>query len=334
MPVMIKQLTRKNTLELLQNINQNLRTATSYKDKYLNQFIVNPWDQDRHFSIGTFSKPEKTSDSFQQSNLLFFEIDDLELKENIKRFNPDIKTSEYIRMKIQEHEAIIRNSMEEFFKRVNINLSVNQWPFPTLITYSGNKSFHFIYQFDRFVSKEEYIFCKKQFQSYQQVLLKNAEKYPFSSKLDLNVTFSHAHMPRFSCDIPEDNRKPQISFVYEDHSEKLSAELFLSVIQEHDKLNHIVFKSFSTNPKINYSFVYRDYYTQRQLEDILDQSITPTQNPEKYLIHCTNPNHNDSSKSAFISHTGFVYCTVCCKTGKKWISRISKKGEIIHNGKE
>ncbi len=321
------QISRQDAVDLLLENNDKLRVTNSYKNRKLERFLTKAWDQDRHVTIGEFATHEKTLESFQSSNLVFFEIDDYELKESDKN-------NELLNEKLIEHVKIVSNAMREFSSRV-IYPSHFNWPEPILATYSGNKSFHLLYRFDRVLSKEEYCFCKEQFTHFSNVIMNAPDKYPFSRKLDFQVIFSPAHCPRFPCDIQEDNRRPQFGYVLNKnptHEMKyINTEAFLSIVNVHKKINNIVFKE---KKKSISSKIHADYpsFTKDILEDILEIKLVPTKASEdKFLITCINPEHNDSNRSAFITLTGFVYCTVCCNKGKKWISRVLSNSTIIHN---
>lgn len=317
---------RAFAIDLLLEQTSNLRVTTSYQKKTLDRFLSNAWDQDRHVTVGEFETNEKTFESFKRSNLVFFEIDDIELK------NSD-KSNEILEQKLDEHVKIVSRAMKEFAKRIDYKPYFN-WPNPLLATYSGNKSFHLLYQFDRHLSKEEYSFCREQFSLFERVTANAPEKYPNSRKLDFQVIFSHPHCPRFPCDIPQDNRKPQVGYIFDRSLHFLryiNTEDFLAVVRTHQKINNIIFKekkkaNSSKNVGISYS-----NFTKEILEDILDITLVPTTSGDKFLITCINPDHNDSNRSAFICLNGFSYCTVCCKGGKRWISRVLHNSKIVHN---
>lgn len=322
-------ISRHVAIDLLLENTSKLRVTTSYQKRTLDRFLTNAWEQDRHMSIGDFSTPEKTYESFEGSNLVFFEIDDYELKGSDK--NHDL-----LKLKLAEHIKIVSDAMKEFVKRSNDNRSFN-WPDPLLCTYSGNKSFHLLYKFDRFLSKEEYSLCREQISFFERLVINTPyEQYPNARKLDFQVIFCQAHCPRFPCDIQQDNRLPQFGYVIDSnpnyHQKHIDTKDFLSIVNTHKSINNIINKfSRKENPAVKNGGEYV-LFSKETLEDILEITLVPTKNSEsKFLITCINPDHHDTNRSAFITNTGFVYCTVCCKGGKKWISRVLSNSTIIHN---
>jgi hypothetical protein len=71
-----------------------------------------------------------------------------------------------------------------------------------------------------------------------------------------------------------------------------------------------------------------NYYSKERLENILQKDLTPTSKLDKFLLTC--PVHEDNNKSAFITKSGFLYCSVCCIGGLKYAGKIVS-GRLITN---
>ena len=325
----MKFLTRKQTIELLLNHCGDLRCSQEFYKKDYERTLSGSWDSDRHIQIGFFEGKTKEKSKFIKSNILFFEIDDLELKSNPSSWKD----------KIIPHLETIQGAMNEFGLKVNV--------IPLLATFSGSKSIHFIFKLSRFMDKIEYELCQKAFQivanecfkdmaskkpkelgklTYQQLSNLNLEglRYSNISKLDVQVPFNSSTSPRFSCQIPQDNRLSQESVTFDDFVEIDCRQLLLTANFwiKLDKLMNPV-KYFAKNN-------YREnavYYSQEELENILQKPLHRTSNYSKFILSC--PYHEDSNESAFVSNKGWVYCSVCC-VGKKWIAKVIN-GKVIFN---
>lgn len=313
----MKQLSRAEVIQLLQEHTPGLRCTNSFKTSTLDRTIGDNWSQDRHISIGQFKDNTKTEDSFIQSNLLFFEIDDLDLK-----YSKD-KSLQTLEKFCYSHVLSVVLSLKEFCSRVSMDLDFN----PFLATFSGSKSFHILFKFDEYLSKEEYLKCRKVWLEFCKVAQKFPSRYPKTLLVDPQVPFSHAHCPRISCEIQEDNRLPQISFELQlTNTLSICKKDFMKIVETHERIN----KFMEPRKIVGNRFLHYSTFSKESLEHILNKNLQETNNPDKFLIECVHPNHDDNNKSAFITLKGFIYCSKCC-VGKPWISRVKINGEIIHN---
>jgi hypothetical protein len=336
----MKKLTRKEVLSLLLEHCGDLRCSQEFYKREYERTLTTSWDSDRHIQIGFFESKTKEKSKFIKSNILFFEIDDLRLKEEPK---------EWLRY-YYSHKTLILQSLIEFlnYKQMDVKNCLS-WmeQNPLLASFSGSKSIHFIFKLSRFMSKIEYEMCQKAFQiisnecfkdmvskkpkelgklTYQQLSNLDLEglKYPNISKLDCQVPFNCSTSPRIACDIPQDNRLKQESITFENFCEINVDELLKAANYwiKFDKLMNPV-KYFAKN-------TYREnvtYYSQEELENILQKPLHVTSNYSKFILSC--PYHDDSNESAFVSNRGWIYCSVCC-VGKKWIAKVVN-GKVIFN---
>lgn len=333
----MKTINRKETLEIILNEFGDLKISPEYYYKDYPRTISTTWETDRHIQCGHFSDMTKSKDKFISSNILFFEIDDLDLKKDPKNW-PNY---------IDKHLNLIRNAIKEFLgKELKIT--------PIIGTFSGSKSIHFLFKLDKQVPKEEYFLIKEgfdyistlvlrdmklktdeQYPQYKNTKLIHGEmiklnlkdlKYPSLSQLDLNIPFNSSASPRIHCDVPQNNRLSQKSIYFEDFT-TINSQILVDRSKIYLKLKELEKKQF-IEKRENDKYLSGNYYSKERLENILQKDLTPTSKLDKFLLTC--PVHEDNNKSAFVTKSGFLYCSVCCIGGLKYAGKIVS-GRLITN---
>lgn len=326
-------LTRKETIDILINNFGDLKCAQTYYQSEYTRTLSNCYESDRHIQMGMFEDNTKAKAKFLGSNILFFEIDDNQLKTDSKNW------TNYI----ENHLNVIKKGMNEFLNK----------PFdcnPVIGTFSGSKSIHFLFKLDKYLSKGEYFKIQEGFHVVSNQVLQDMKKqagitksithgelvkmnltglkYPNLSLLDLQIPFNSSSSPRIHCEIPQDNRLSQKSIYFEDFKEINTKDLLgrVEVILLKDKLMKANLK---LNRPDNILPVSKgSWYSKETLEKILNKDLTQTNRDDKFLLTC--PVHEDSNKSAFVTKSGFIYCSVCCTGGLKFAAKIIG-GKVIVN---
>jgi hypothetical protein len=335
---MMTFLNRKQTIEILIKEFGDLKCSAEYYYREYDNTLSCAYTQDRHIQVGMFQDKTKSKDKFIGSNILFFEIDDLNLKKQPKNWVSFIDT----------HLNTINKAMDEFLKKPNHFKLI-----PVIGTFSGSKSIHFLFKIDRFLNAEEYNLIKKAFDikareclidmkskaniqnskepiTHGKLVAMNIEglKYPNLSLLDLNIPFNSSTSPRFHCDVPQDNRLAQKS-VYYDNYTLLDSQLFLEEAKYIIKMDDIRKKQIpAIENQALLTPVKGNWYSKEMLEKILKNDLTPTSRQDKFLLRC--PVHEDNNKSAFVTKSGFLYCSVCCIGGIKFAGRIYNNRLIVN----
>lgn len=333
----MKTINRKETLDIILNHFGDLKISPEYYYREYPRIISNAWDSDRHIQCGFFSDNTKSKDKFVSSNILFFEIDDLNLKKEPKNW------SSYI----ESHLSIINGALSEF-----LNIPVNFKP--VIGTFSGSKSIHFLFQLDKLLGKEDYFLIKEAFDYLAKLVISDMKikanlqfpdtinkslihgeliklniqnlKYPNLSLLDLNIPFNSSASPRIHCDVPQENRLKQKTVYFEDYT-IINSKVFLDKSKIYLKIKDLEKKAF-VEKKEDDKILTGNYYSKERLENILKKDLTPTSRLDKFLLTC--PIHEDNNKSAFVTKSGFLYCSVCCIGGLKYAGKIVS-GRLITN---
>lgn len=328
-------LNRKETLDILIKEFGDLKCSPEYFYREYDRTLSNAYMVDRHIQAGIFEDNTKSKDKFIGSNILFFEIDDLDLKKDPRNW------VNYI----DKHLKTINLAMSEFIKK-DINI------IPVIGTFSGSKSIHFLFKLDKFLLANEYNIIKKAFDikakecltdmkskaniqntkepiTHGKLVAMNLQglKYPNLSLLDLNIPFNSSASPRIHCDVPQDNRLAQKSIYYENFK-SVDSKLLLEeskLIVKFDEIRKKQAKPIDT--AIITSKKYQ-HYSKEMLEKILQKDLTATSRPDKFLLTC--PVHEDNNKSAFVTKSGFIYCSVCCLGGIKFAGTIYNNRLIVN----
>lgn len=296
-----------------------LRVSDTYATNNCPRFIAGANPTDRFVSLCNLENGIKRGDQVKSAWLILIEIDSPEVFDAASDFGPDILPE-----MAKGHIAIATRALQRITRQDAI--------LPFLVTYSGKKSFHCLWQFDRPISKTQLdIFDKAKDFVYKE--LARREKSQLSEldrsllSIDKEPFFSGHALARIPCRIAESGRFPQIGW-RTGHQ---------GIIKVDDLIN-------ATNPIIEHikkleslAAMQRQAFMAQSSQNNFREKITDAdllaafpdakaRNGDGYAVRC--PFHDDKTHSAFVSANGFIYCSVCCDANNRYVGRVRSGGNV------
>jgi hypothetical protein len=296
-----------------------LRVSNTYATNECPRFIAGARPDDRFVSLCSFENGIKRGDQVKGAWLILIEIDSPDVYDAVKDFGP-----ETLPEMAMAHIKIATNALRRITRQDAI--------LPFLVTYSGKKSFHCFWQFDRPIAKNQLdIFDKAKDFIYKELKRKDMSKLnEFDQALlaiDKEPFFSGTALARIPCRIPEPGRFPQIAW-------RTGYDGIIKVDKLIDAINPII---AHINQLDSLAMMQRQMYIAQSNKGNFSAKIKDAdllaafpdaraRNGDGYAVRC--PFHDDKTHSAFVSANGFVYCSVCCDANNRYIGRVTAGGKI------
>ncbi len=296
-----------------------LRVSETYATNQLPRLIKAATPRDRFVSLANFDGGIRRGENARGIWLLLIEIDSIEVFNAVKDFGPDLLMDLG-----KDHVSSATRALRRLVKG-NPTL-------PFLVVYSGKKSFHCFWQLDRPISQlQMQEFCKAKDFLVSEIKRRPPEQLTEDDKalllIDPQPLFRATPMGRIPCRVAEAERFPQIGW-------RTGSDGIIKVDQITEAMKPISERLAAMNQMTaiqrqvsNTGYLYN---TTKKVTDadlrIAFPDAKSRGDKDGYSIHC--PLHGDKNQSAFVSATGFIYCSVCCDANRRYVARVLPGGGI------
>jgi hypothetical protein len=320
-PLDLIQVTRKQTLASIQKRVPDMPVVDTYQTNQLNRKNDCAHLSDRFLALAKFQKNIRRGENAYAIFFLMAEIDDMAVFEAASDFGADVLPS-----------------IAQFhIKRATLALSLftgGKVIPPFLVTYSGKKSFHCLWQLDKPMNRAELDTCKRA-REYLQKKIKAKDQAELTEAeasfliVDPQPLFSATALCRIPCQVVEPGRFPQLGWrtghpgLVPSESVFRAAEAMVEAMGALDSLAALQRQQWAiSNPEAKE----RTKVSDDDLCAAFPSNLRKARSGDGYAVRC--PFHEDKTHSAFVSGNGFIYCSVCCNEGKKWVGRVFPGGRI------
>lgn len=309
---------REQVLVSLEKRCVGLRVSDTYATNTLSRLIKAATPQDRFVSLVNFDNGIKRGDNVISAWLIMIEIDSMDVYDAAKDFGPELLPTIG-----KSHATIATKALQRVIKSEPIP--------PFLVCYSGRKSFHCFWQFDRPILKHQLDDYNKA-KDFLYSELKRREPSELTELdsallcIDKAPLFSATALGRIPCRFPEKDRFPQIAW-RTGHSGVIDTEKLNDAINP--IIEHINKLKSLADIQRHITSTSRPGYNTNTVSDNDLRIAFPDAKPRNgdgYSIRC--PLHDDKTHSAFVSKNGYIYCSVCCDANKKYVAVVRAGGKI------
>jgi hypothetical protein len=310
--------TREQVLATLEKRGNGLRVVDTYQTNRLPHLVRANAPTDRFVSLANFIDGIRRADNCVNVSLVMAEIDNLDVYHAVTDFGPDVLPSLAI-----EHAKTAAIALQRFAGGDPI--------IPFMVIYSGKKSFHCYWQFDAPILQADLaIICKAKDFMIGEIKRREPDDLADADRallaIDPQPFFRATALGRIPCRHAEPGRFPQIGW-------RTGHQGIINVARLQGAIAPMVDRIQATERLAAIQRqAWNDSKPQREMRAVTDDDLrlafpdARQRNGDGYSIRC--PFHEDKTHSAFVSANGYIYCSVCCDSTKRYIGRVKSGGGI------
>lgn len=320
-PLDLIQVSRNQALMSIEKRSPGMYVVDTFQTNQLQHLCRASQQNDRFLALAKFQGGIRRGENAYAICFLMAEIDDPSVYESASDFGAEVLPS-----------------IAQFhIKRATLALSLftggKVLP-PFLVTYSGKKSFHCLWQLDKPITKAELDTCKRAREYLQRRLkAKDAEDLTEAEAsfliVDPQPLFSATALCRIPCQVAEPGRFPQLGWrtghpgIVPAGAVFRAAEAMVEAMGALDTLATLQRQHWAISNPVAKE---RTKVSDEDLCAAFPSNARKARSGDGYAVRC--PFHEDKTHSAFVSGNGFIYCSVCCNEGKKWVGRVFPGGRV------
>jgi len=304
---------------------KDLGVAHHRKAARFSRWISSAQSEDRFIALSQYDGHKRDGECLMSNHFLMVEIDDPNLRNAVDDFGSSVL------------KGFAKGHIEAGTNAVKVIMRDIVSP-PFIVSYSGSKSFHMLWQWNRPMLNSERDECRRAFLHRVGQAREAKEKGGCDViaerllAIDGQIPFSATALFRVSCDLVEAGRHKQVTYKTGCVG-ILDADRALEVAREINRAR----ENLALLDRISRIEHYRQHGGELEKGPLPDGLIEAALDGVKrrssggYVCKC--PRHKDENASAFVSDNGFIYCSVCC-AGESWVARVKRDGTVAMNERQ
>lgn len=304
---------------------RDLGVAHSQKVGRFSRLVSSAQPEDRFIALSQYDGHKRDGESLISNHFLMLEIDDPILRSSVDDFGASVLLG-FAKSHIEAGTNAVKVIMRDIVSP------------PFVVSYSGGKSFHMLWQWSRPMLNSERDECRRAFLHRVGQARESKERGGCDQiaerllAIDGQIPFSATALFRISCDLVEAGRHKQITYKT-GCAGILDTDRALEVAREINRTR----ENLALLDRISRIEHYRQHGGELEKGPLPDGLIEAALDGVKrrsrggYLCKC--PRHKDENASAFVSDNGFIYCSVCC-AGESWVARVKRDGTVEMNERQ
>jgi hypothetical protein len=326
-PITLRPVSRQQTLAAIKGRVGNLHVGDTFRTGQLTRNIETATAVDRLVTVSKLNTGAKAEADVDSLWFCLVEIDDDSVFDAANEFGPSVLPG-----LASAHIETARLALGAFLREDG---QAKADP-PFYVCYSGRRSFHMLWQFGRPAMPQEIAVLKEGkgllLRRLKELSPERQNCLPVSLKalsaIDTQAIFNPIAMARIPCSEQEEGRFPQIAWTTGAKG-FLSLEAFLETARARiERYSHI--DAMAAMQRRIWAFTAAPTpsgkITEADIDAAFPANAKKRRHGDGFAVRC--PFHEDKTHSAFVSDSGFIYCSVCCSEGQKFIGRVRKGGEV------
>lgn len=321
---------RAGSLNVSQD-NWELAVSNTFRTGKLERYLSNARPDDRLATISRFHTGAKNEADVISMWFILVEIDDDSLFDAAKDFGPSVLPGLAL-----EHIQTARLALGAFLREDGQAIA----PPPFYICYSGRRSFHMLWQLGHPATPADIQTLKngkslllrrlKELSPERQAALPDSLKALAS--IDTQAVFNPIVMVRLPCQVQEEGRFPQMAWTTKEQGILSLGDLLATANARITRYGHL--ETMAAMQRRIWAFTAAPKPSQKIDDTDIDAAFPgdakKPRHGDGFSVRC--PFHSDRTHSAFVSDSGFIFCSVCCTEGQPFIGRVRKGGAVERTG--